>query len=453
MRSAQKAADETLVVDGISDISGSVYQDTVVQRNCSLRVRGNLKGNLTIEPGANVVVEGSVDGKVVNKGGRLVVNNKGIGEFTRVDGPPEAEAGGVLKINMTAIAFNWEALAKRVEGECAAVVKADAYGCGIDPVTGTLAEAGCKTFFVSDLAEARRVRAIAPTATIYVLNGLYLGTGHVFAQINARPVINSLIELAEWDVFAAASGWTGGFALNVDTGTRRHGISLDEASAIAARTHAPDHGIALLMSHLDNSEPPDHPSNDRQITMFKELRRLYGGVPASLANSSGIFIGAKAHFDLVRPGAALYGVNPTPGIGNPMLSVIELRARIVQVRTLAPGETFACGGGSPAKRATRVALVPVGCADGYPRPDGAANNALQAVVGGQMCRIAGRASMDLMAIDVTALADPRAARPGEWATLIGAEISVDDLAAAAKSSGAEVLGNLGRRYRRVYYTN
>ena len=129
--------------------------------------------------------------------------------------------GGVLKINLTALALNWDALAKRTEAECAAVVKADAYGCGIDPITATLAKSGCKTFFVSNLAEARRVRAITPQSTIYVLNGLYTGTAAAFAEVNARPVISSLVEMAEWDVFVASSQWAGGCALNVDTGVSR----------------------------------------------------------------------------------------------------------------------------------------------------------------------------------------------------------------------------------------
>src|ERR1700681_236517 len=226
MLSAQEAVDGPFLVSNSSDIPGSVVNDTVVQKNCSLHVRGNLRGSLTIEQGAKVVVEGSVDGKIINKGGRLVVNNKGIAGSVTVAGPPEAEAGGVLKINLTAIAFNWEALTKRTEAECAAVVKGDAYGCGIEPVAGALAASGCKTFFVSNLPEAKRVRAVAPKAIVYVLSGLYSGSGSAFAEINARPVINSMIELAEWDVFVSLSGWAGGCALNFDTGVSRLGLSI-----------------------------------------------------------------------------------------------------------------------------------------------------------------------------------------------------------------------------------
>jgi alanine racemase len=445
--SAQKAVQGPLLVNGSSDINGSVLNDTVVRRNGSLHVRGNLVGNLTIELGANVIVEGSVDGRIINRGGRLVVNNKDV----KLDGPPEAEANGILKIDLTAVVRNWDTLAKRTEAECAAVVKGNAFGCGIDPVAAALARAGCKTFFVSDLTEAKRVRAVAPNSTIYVLNGLYPRTGPAFAEINARPVINSSIEMAEWDVFVSSRQWTGGCALNVNTGANRLGISFEEAVAYAPRVHSLSHGIALLMSRLDICERSNQRLNNHQIELFRDLRRLYIGVPVSLANSSGIFLDRKVHCDLVRAGGALYGVNPTPGLSNPMVPVIEMQARIVQVRTLAPGEAIADSVSRVAKRQTRLAMVSIGYADGYPRPAGGSDVRLQAVIGGHRCPIAGRPSMDLLPVDVTDLSDPRAARYGEMATLIGTELTIDDLASAAKTTGSEVLSRLGHRFHRIYY--
>jgi alanine racemase len=211
-----------------------------------------------------------------------------------------------------------------------------------------------------------------------------------------------------------------------------------------------NHGITLLMSRLDHAANPGHPLNDRQIGLFRDLRRLYDGVPASLAGSSGIFSGAKIHFDLVRAGAALYGVNPTPGHPNPMQPVMQLQARIVQVRDLAQGQTIAGNIGWAAKRRTRLALVSVGYADGYPRSP-SADGKLQVVIGGLRCPVAGRPSMDLLPVDVTDLPDPAAARYGGMATLIGAELPIDDLAAAAKLTGREVLSQLGHRFHRVYY--
>jgi alanine racemase len=437
---------EPLLVSGTSEINGTLVNNAIVQENCSLHVRGNLLGNLTIEPGATVVVEGSVDGRIINRGGRLVVNNKDLAACITLDGPPEAEACGVLKINLTAIASNWEWLSKRTEAECASVVKGNAYGCGIEPVVKALSKSGCKSFFVTNLPEAKRVRAIAPNETIYVLHGLYSGTAPAFADVNARPVINSMIEMAEWDAFVASHQWSGGCAINVDTGENVVGLSMEEAVAFAPKVRALNHGITLLMSHLDKNGKANRPLVERQISLFRDLRRAFSGIPGSLANSSGIFLGRKAHFDLVRAGSALYGVNPTPGLSNPMLPVIELQARIVQARNLAQGVSGNIS--RTAKQRTRLALVSVGYADGYPCVSA---NKLEVLVGGYRCPVAGHPSMDLLPIDVSDLPDPTAARYGEMVTLIGGEIGIDDVAAASRSTGREVLSHLGSRFHRIYY--
>ena len=439
---------EPLVVNSSTVISGSVSTDTIVQQNCSLHVRGNVVGSLTLEPGANVLVDGSVDGKIINRGGRLVVNNKGLTACVALHGPSESEAGAILKINLTAIAFNWERLAKSTDAECAAVLRCNAYGCGIDPIAEALAKSGCRTFFVTNLSEARRVRAAAPNSVIYVLHGLHVGTGPAFAKLNARPVINSSIELAEWDAFVASGQWTGGCALNVDTGENRLGLPVEEAVALASRLHVSNHGITLLMSGLAGAQKPNDAQSERQIGLFRELRRLYAHVPASLAGSSGIFRNPKCHFDLVRAGSALFGINPTPGSANPMLPVVELRARIVQVRDVTPGENFVGEEGWFAKRRRRVAFVSLGHGDGLPR---SSKNYLHAVVGGYQCPTMERPSLDLLPIDVTDLPDAKTVRIGEMATLIGSAISVDDVAEATKSTSREVLSGLGSRFHRIYY--
>jgi alanine racemase len=367
-------------------------------------------------------------------------------------GPPAEQAGGILTIDLTAIEANWRALLRQaMPAECAAVIKADGYGCGIEQVAAHLAKAGCKTFFVADLAEARRVRAVAPEPAIYVLNGVLPGTAGSYADIRVRPVIGSMLELAEWDAFSSANQWHGGAALHVDTGMNRLGISVNDAAALAPRIRSENHGINLLMSHPACAEEPEHPLNERQLSLFREVRMLYRGIPSSLANSSGIFLGQAAHCDMVRPGVALYGVNPIPGQSNPMRPVIELQARIAQVRTVPRGETVGYDAAWTAKRTTRIAVVAVGYADGYLRAASASDEApgADAIVAGQRCPLAGRVSMDLLAIDITELPD-NAARRGDLATLIGGEITVDDLAKAAGTIGYEVLTSLGRRYHRVY---
>jgi alanine racemase len=367
-------------------------------------------------------------------------------------GPPAAEAGGSLTVDLAALEANWRALARRATpAECAAVIKADGYGCGLEPVARRLARGGCRTFFVADLAEAARARSAAPDAAVYVLNGLMPGTAPAYAKTGARPVIGSLVELAEWDAFVATSGWQGGAALHVDTGMNRLGISVNEASALAPRIRAENHGITLLMSHLACAEMPEHPLNDRQIKTFREIRMLYRGIPSSLANSSGVFLGSAAYCDMVRPGVALYGVNPTPGRPNLMRPVVELQGRILQVRSVARGDTVGYDAAWTARHASRIAVVGIGYADGFMRSNGSSDEAPggDAIVAGKRCPTAGRISMDLMAIDITALPD-NAARRGDMVTLIGDEISVDAVAHVSGTIGYEVLTSLGARYHRVY---
>jgi alanine racemase len=446
---AQEVARRPLLVTKSTDIHGSVTTDTVVEKNCHLRIHGNLLGDLTIEPGAVVIVDGSVDGRITNRGGSLTVHNKGLAAYVDTEGPPEAEAGAILKVNLSAIASNWTALKKRADAECAAVIRGNAYGCGIEPVTGVLLKSGCKTFFVSSLSEAKIARKFAADATIYVLDGLFPGTEPEFAKINARPVINSSLELAQWDIFAKAAQWTGGCAVNVDTGSSKLGLSVEEANALAGRIQSPDHGINLVMSRLDKQDQPDQAAFERQVGRFREVRRMFNGVPASFADSAAIFMGPQASFDLVRAGSAMYGVNPMSGVDNPMQPVLELNARIARFVTVAPGESIADNAGWTAKRRTRIALACVGYADGYPR---IVNATAQAFVGGYRCAVVGSPSMDLLSIDISDLPDPTVARCGDLATVIGFDFGIDQLAAAGRISGRELLTRLGQRFHRVYYT-
>jgi len=364
-----------------------------------------------------------------------------------------ATANGVLTVDLDAIVANWRKLEKTaVPAECAGVIKADAYGCGTGPVARALAVAGCKSFFVATLDEARAARAALPSAAaIYVLSGFFQNTGEAFAAIDARPVIGDLNELAEWDVFCRRSGWTGGAAIHIDTGMNRLGMTIAEAQGIVPRIIAGDHGITLVMSHLACAETLNHPLNAKQLANFREIASLFSGVPASLSNSSGVFLGAPFQFDMVRPGAALYGVNPTPEADNPMQPVVDLKARIVQVRHVERGESVGYGGTWSARRPTKLAIVSAGYADGYFRA-GSSNDGTrgaEVVVAGKRCPVAGRISMDLIAVDITDLPH-NAARRGHMVTLIGEGITVDELAHHFGTIGYEVLTSLGPRYARVY---
>ena len=363
-----------------------------------------------------------------------------------------ASATGVLTIDLDAIVTNWRRLGSHtIPADCAGVVKADAYGCGITPVTRALAKAGCRTFFVATLDEARAVREVTPTSAIYVLDGFFPGSGDLYAKYDCRPVIGDATELAEWDAFRAISGWAGPAAIHIDTGMNRLGFRIADAQALEPRIKSGNHGFSLVMSHLVSAEVLGDPVNGRQVAAFREIASVFSGVPASLANSSGIFLGSHFHFDLVRPGAALYGINPTPEADTPVLAVVDLKARVAQVRNVEKGETVGYGGTWTARHPTRLAIITAGYADGYFRAAGGIDNvrSAEAMVAGQRCPIAGRVSMDLMAIDVTDL-PPGAIRRGGMATLIGEGITADELAHHFGTIGYEVLTSLGRRYARVY---
>lgn len=367
-------------------------------------------------------------------------------------GAPVDEAGGVLTIDLSAIEANWKTLrSASTPAECAAVVKADGYGLGLERVAQRLVKAGCTTFFVADLSEGKRLRKVAPDADIYILNGLAPGTGQAFADSNLRPVIGSAAEIAEWDAFTSVHKWNGGFALHVDTGMNRLGMSIEEAAAFAPRINSENHGLTLLMSHFVAAQFAESPRNAEQLQSFRDIRALYRGVPASIANSSGIFIDQTAHLDLVRPGVALYGVNPTPSKKNPMKPVVDLKVRVAQVRDVAFGETVGYDATWTARRPSRIAVVTIGYADGFFR---SASGDDQKPGGtlflhGHACPIVGRISMDLMALDVTDLPE-RSVKRGDFATVIGEERDVDATGDMLGTIGYEVLTSLGRRYARVY---
>ena len=368
--------------------------------------------------------------------------------------PSVNAAAGVLTIDLAALADNWRLLAKHAApAECAGVVKANAYGTGIEPAARALREAGCKTFFVAQIEEGVRARAaVGASPRVFVLNGLQAGadpSGYIVHALS--PVIGSPDELARWAPFATRPG-APLCAIHLDTGMSRLGFaSMNELEAAIQGYDRRKLGVGLVMSHFVSSEEPDNPLNDEQIARFEMARAVFPGVPASLANSSGIFLARRPVYDLVRPGYALYGGNPTPGSPNPMNSVVRLEARIQQVRWIEPGASVGYNAQWTATRPTRLATLLLGYADGLPRTAGAtaAKSVADVLIAGKRCPLVGRVSMDLCVADVTELAES-ALSPGDYATILGDEIGVDELGARSGTIGYHVLTSLGPRYHRRY---
>lgn len=359
-------------------------------------------------------------------------------------------AGGVLTVDLDALCSNWRWLRDASRGAtCSAVVKADAYGTGQDQAVAALAAAGCQSFFVAHAVEAFRARATAPDADVYMLNGLPPGTARRIAAAGVRPVLGSLQELAEWRRDAGDAP----AALHLDTGMSRLGLTAQETAQVASQGLA---GICLIMSHFVASEDADNPLNPLQIARFTELAALFPGIRASLANSSGIVLPQQPHFDLTRPGYALYGGNPTPGKANPMRPVVRLACRIIQLRDVPAGATVGYNARWRADAPTRIAVISLGYADGFFRSASVGNigapQALPggaALVAGRLCPMAGMVSMDLLAIDISGV-PPDQVAAGDLVTLIGDELDVDAVAQRVGTIGYEVLTNLGRRYARRY---
>lgn len=366
---------------------------------------------------------------------------------SQVSGPQAVVAGAILTIDLGAIRENYRILKQRLGGvACAAVVKANGYGLGAAEVSQALIREGCDTFFVAHESEGLDLRAaIGPKPVIYVLNGLAPGSERHALQADLRPVLNSTAQLAGWRDLANETGDRLKAALQVDSGMSRMGLTPGEVEAIAASNAALDGvDMTLVMSHLACADEPANPANELQRRNFEALRRQLPDAPASFANSSGIFLGQDYHFDLGRPGVALYGVNPTPDHANPMRPVMTLQAKVVQTRTVGAGIGVGYGYSLVTAGETRLATIALGYADGWHRRATASG-----WFEGVRLPFAGRVSMDSIILDISSLPEGRL-QPGDLIEMIGPNQSIDEVAAYAGTIGYEILTGLGSRFHRRY---
>ncbi len=366
----------------------------------------------------------------------------------------EARAGSVLTVDLAALVENWRALKRKLDPRCdpGAVVKADAYGLGFEPVARALKGAGCETFYVAHLDEGLALRPIVgPSARVVVMHGPNQGTERDFAAHNLIPVLSSPGQIAAWRAFAQANDVLMESIVQVDTGMKRLGLSERE---FAAHIDNPDGFLGLtplaLMTHLACAETPDNPLNEAQRTLFASMLSTFRGkfadAKGTLVNSSGIFLGNAFHYDFARPGVALYGVNPTPQMNSLMIPVVRLQAKILQIHRVAAAAPVGYGATFQAPDGAKLATVSAGYADGLLRSLG---NAGHAYLGEFRIPVAGRISMDLTTFDVSNVPDSIL----ETATvidLIGTQYTLDDIARDAGTIGYEILTALGHRYHRRY---
>lgn len=333
-----------------------------------------------------------------------------------------------LRLDRAALQSNWRWLAEQAGTACGAAVKADGYGLGAREVTAALYESGCRDFFVSTWDEAERLGTLPEDASLSILHGV--GADDVSAALasKARPVLNSVEQVARWKEIAP----TRPCDVMVDTGMNRLGLRPEQIGALDGVV------IDTLMSHLACADE-DHWLNRAQLARFDDLRTAVSARRLSLANSAGILLGRQFAFHLVRPGLALYGGIPRQEAVGCIRQVAHLEAQVVQRRRAHAGESVGYGATFVAEQDTELAVLNVGYADGYFRRFSAEGHA---IFGGEQLLLAGRVSMDLVAIDCSKSAS---LGEGDWVEL------AFDLPAAAEASGLsqyELLTSLGDRFDR-----
>ena len=357
--------------------------------------------------------------------------------------------GAVLRIDLQAVRHNYRLLQNRLgTARCGAAVKADAYGLGAEQVANVLYQEGCRHFFVAHLEEAIALRPGLPSdAHLIVMHGSPVGCEAEFIAHGCMPVLNSLQQIQDWSALAQRQQQRLPAIVQFDTGMARMGLSAQEVEALQNDPSLyAGSDVQYVMSHLACAEDQHNPMNRQQLERFQALRTLFPGSKATLANSSGIFLGSDFHFDLARPGAALYGVAPVAGQENPLRAVAHLQGRLIQTRDIPAGTGVGYGSTWRSKEASRIATVAVGYADGWLR---SLSNRGVAHIAGFEAPMVGNVSMDTITLDVTHIA-PTYLQPGTFVDLISATNTVDDVATRANTIGYEILTSLGTRYYREY---
>ncbi len=380
---------------------------------------------------------------------------------TEEPSPPSLEGRGsgegsfataVLHVDLAGIAANWLDLRRRAApGTAAAVVKADAYGLGAARVAPYLHAAGCRHFFTAHLTEAQALRPLLPGAMLAALNGPPPGSERDHIAHDITPVLGSLADIDRWTALARRLARRLPVLLHVDTGMNRLGLDPAGLSVLAADPHRLDGlDVRYILSHLLASERPDDPANAAQLQRFAAACAVLPPAPRSLANSSGLFLDTRFASDLARPGAALYGLNPTPGGANPMRVAARLHARILQVRGIADGESVGYNAIWRAPRPTRIATLGIGYADGWRRALSSGAPPVWPAApdfDGPPVALVGRVSMDLTTCDIT---DHPALAAGDWLELLGPRCPPEAVAAAAGTNAYEILTGLSPRIARTY---
>ncbi|MBY0462138.1 MAG: alanine racemase [Alphaproteobacteria bacterium] len=358
----------------------------------------------------------------------------------------------LLTVHLDAIASNYRYLRGLVSPSiCASVLKADSYGLGIEAIAPLLYNEGCRHFFVAYTNEAVALKSalssVERNSHIYVLNGPYLkGWQSYYHHNQFIPVLNDLEAVQEWQSYGKEIVEKMATVLHFDTGMKRLAIQFEDFSKLLQSK--PDHlDIRLIMSHLSCADEKTNPANLEQLSEVNSIKKQHPNLPISLASSGGIFLNPDYYFDMVRPGMALYGYNSVPEDANKLMPCVELEAMILQIQDVKTNEYVGYNRTFQTKSPSKLATLAIGYADGVPWA--ICNQGGYVLIKDKKAPIVGRGSMDLISVDITDIPNVSV---GDWANLLGNEITLDHWAKAAKSSNYELLLKLGKRLRKIYAT-
>ncbi len=356
---------------------------------------------------------------------------------------------GILTINLKAIAGNYRLFQEKIgEGrQVAGIVKANAYGLELEPVLNTLIKLNCPQFFVATLEEALHVRNINKTTPIAVLGGLFTGAEDTYIQRNITPVLNTPDDISRWQNKASRLHQKLPAMIHFDTGMNRLGLSPEEGKALIGTPETINGlNVQLVMTHFACADEENHPLTKKQAHDFANIAQHFPNAQKSLANSSGLFRSTRYHYDMVRPGIALYGGNPTPETENPVQHVVALNTRILQIRNCKKGESIGYGASHVLGEDTTTATVALGYADGFLRSN---SNKATLYWNNQPCPVLGRVSMDLVSVGLSKISEKQPVQ-GDVLEVLGSNQNIDDLARTAGTISYEILTALGNRYHREY---
>lgn len=372
-----------------------------------------------------------------------------------------SKAGAELQINITAVAENWLAARNLLanqnnEGICAAVLKADSYGLGADKISPALYQAGCRDFFVAYLFEGVKLRQIlGKEPRIFAIHGNFAGEEKYFDEYDIVPVLNTLSQIRTWREYNAKAGKNLPCALHFDTGMTRLGFTAEDREILFSDTDIlKSLNVTLVMSHLSDGGDCGKKGgkSSRQLALFKKIKtnicKILDYKPLfSLSASAGMLIGGEYMFDLIRPGACLYGFFPDePSDKISLKNVVSLNARVLQVQNTTVGQTVGYGSSYTFTKNGKVLTAALGYADGYFRSLG---NKGCAWLSGCKLPVIGRVSMDLTTFDASDVPDEVLAA-ADMIEIIGEHITLNEVAERAGTIPYEIITDLGGRYRRSY---